>query len=341
MSSSSPQPDRHAPYDASERIHARLFDADEPDRRLSWDELLAVEPTDRQLLWIDITGDVEPEQADQLAERFGLGRRTRSGLEREVMEPTLRLHGAYVHARVAAEPDDRDPASAAWLDLIAAPNVTISQHRHEVAFMADVDDRIRADTALGILTSIEFFAAILDTAITSYHRAVDAIEDDVDRLDGHALSGEQPKELLADLVRERRRISRLRRLLADHRSMFASLSSPEVARFVDDSDSASLLQSVSSRFDGALAAVEESREALLGTFDVFMSRTAQRTNDVMKVLTLATVLLLPGSMIAGLLGMNVEVPLDKDNPLSFWFAVGGIAVLALAIIAIAKARRWL
>jgi Mg2+ and Co2+ transporter CorA len=58
-------------------------------------------------------------------------------------------------------------------------------------------------------------------------------------------------------------------------------------------------------------------------------------------LTLATVLLLPGSMIAGLLGMNVEVPLDKENPLSFWFAVGGIAVLALAIIAIAKVRRWL
>jgi len=49
-----------------------------------------------------------------------------------------------------------------------------------------------------------------------------------------------------------------------------------------------------------------------------MTRTAQRTNDVMKVLALATVLLLPGSLIAGLLGMNVIVPLDKDSPLSFW-----------------------
>ena len=61
----------------------------------------------------------------------------------------------------------------------------------------------------------------------------------------------------------------------------------------------------------------------------------------MKVLTLTTVLLLPGSMIAGLLGMNVIVPLNKDDPMSFWFVVAAIGVLAIVIIAVARARRWL
>jgi Mg2+ and Co2+ transporter CorA len=333
--------DHNAGYDPHERIHARLFDADRSDQRLTWDELLATEPTDRQLLWVDITGDVEPDDARRLAERFELGRRALRSLETEVREPMLRLQGPYLHARVAAEPDARDPSNAAWLDLIAAPNVTISQHRGKVDFMADVDDRIRGDTPLGILTSIEFFAAILDAAITSYHRVVDAIEEDVDRLDAWALRGDDRTELLEDLVQARRRIARLRRLLADHRSVFASLSSPEVVKFVDDSEAAGLLQSVSGRFDGALGAVEDGRDALLGSFDVFMSRTAQRTNDVMKVLTLATVLLLPGSMIAGLLGMNVVVPLGKDDPMSFWIVVIAIAVLAVAIVLAARSRRWL
>jgi Mg2+ and Co2+ transporter CorA len=61
----------------------------------------------------------------------------------------------------------------------------------------------------------------------------------------------------------------------------------------------------------------------------------------MKVLTLATVLLLPGSMIAGLLGMNVIVPLNKDDPMSFWLVVGAIAILAMGIVAVAKRRSWL
>ena len=71
--------------------------------------------------------------------------------------------------------------------------------------------------------------------------------------------------------------------------------------------------------------MENSRDLLLGSFEVFMTRTAQRTNDTMKVLALATVLLLPGSLIAGLLGMNVTVPLNKDNPMSFWMVVVAIA----------------
>ena len=72
-----------------------------------------------------------------------------------------------------------------------------------------------------------------------------------------------------------------------------------------------------------------------------MTRTAQRTNDTMKVLALATVLLLPGSLIAGLLGMNVTVPLAQDNPMSFWIVVVAIAVLATVVLLFARARRWI
>jgi magnesium transporter len=72
-----------------------------------------------------------------------------------------------------------------------------------------------------------------------------------------------------------------------------------------------------------------------------MTRTAQRTNEVMKVLALATVLLLPGSLIAGLLGMNVAIPLSKDDVAAFWLVVGSILLLALAVLAFARYRRWI
>lgn len=336
-----PVPKSDAPYDAREQIHARIFDADEADRRLSWADLFSIQPTDRQLLWIDITGDVDAEDSARLAEQFGLDQRTQRWFEREVPEPALRVHGTYLHVRVAAEPADDDPSATAWLDLIAAKNVAISQHREPIGFMGDVDDRIHRDTALGVLRSPAFLAAILDEAITSYHRTVDRIEDDVDRLDAESLRGGIREDLLEDLVRARRRIARMRRLLADHRAVFAALSSPEVTKLVEDPETAAMLQSVGTRFDGAMGAVEASREALLGSFDVFMTRTAQRTNEVMKVLTLATVLLLPGSLIAGLLGMNVEVPLSKDDPMSFWIVLIAISVLAIVIVLAARARRWL
>ena len=127
--------------------------------------------------------------------------------------------------------------------------------------------------------------------------------------------------MLRDLVELRARIAELRRLLARHRYVYAGLETvvlDDPAAAGDDNATgkdAPGLASVAARFEQAMVAVNSARDLVLGSFDVYSTMTAQRTNDTMKVLTLVTVLLLPGSVIAGLLGMNVLVPLDKDSPL--------------------------
>ena len=178
------------------------------------------------------------------------------------------------------------------------------------------------------------------SAITSYFKSVDDIEDAVERLDRRALSARRGDDVLADLVALRRRIGRLRRVLSDERDVFAAFRGADFAAVALDGDNSGF-QALSDRFESALSSVEQSRDLLIGSFDIFMTRTAQRTNDVMKVLALATVLLLPGSLIAGLLGMNVAIPLSKDDTGAFWLVVGSILLLALAVLAFARYRRWI
>lgn len=48
----------------------------------------------------------------------------------------------------------------------------------------------------------------------------------------------------------------------------------------------------------ATEAVANAREMLIGTFEVHMINTAQRTNDIMRVLTLVSVMLLPSGVLA-------------------------------------------
>jgi magnesium transporter len=325
----------------NDRIRARLFDADDPDRRFSFDEALSIQPTDRQLLWVDISGDLRPEEARRISSHLGLQRRTEAGLEHQGTEPFVALHGDYLHVRVSADPSDHDPERTGWLDVIAATNAVLTQHDRPIPFLDDLDNRIERDAAAGTLSSAAFFTAIMDAAIASYHAAVDEIEEDIDRLDAESLRGGGRDELLGDLVRCRRRIARLRRLLANHRSVFTALAAPDVAGVVTDGDDAGMLEGLKARYDGALGAVEDGRDALLGSFDVYMSRTAQRTNEIVKILTIATVLLLPGSVVAGFLGMNVIVPLNKDDPSSFWLVVGAVGALAVAVLLAARARRWI
>lgn len=325
----------------TDRIRARVFDADDPDRRLNLDESLALEPNDRQLLWVDITGDLDGASAGRIAAQFNLQPRTQTALARQGRDPHLAIHGDYLHVRVSADPSDEDPERTGWLDVVAATNAVLTRHDRPIPFLDDLDNRIEQDAAAGTLSSAAFFTAVLDAAITSYHAAVDEIEEDIDRLDAESLRGRGRDELLGDLVLCRRRIARLRRLLADHRSVFTALAAPDVASVVADTDGQTLLEGLKARYDGALGAVEDARDALLGSFDVYMSRTAQRTNEVMKILTIATVLLLPGSVVAGFLGMNVIVPLNKDDPNSFWYVVAAVGTLAVTVLLAARAKRWI
>ena len=237
------------------------------------------------------------------------------------------VHGTYLHVRVAAEPDAEHPRDSPWLAVVAAPNAVITSHELPITFLDDLDDQVQADAAYGLLDSQSFLATLLHVTVTSYHRAVDRIEDDVERLDDRSLRDRGGRRMLNDLVEIRSRIAGLRRLLAKHRYVYAALDGVVLgdadAEASPGQRGAVRRREVATRT--AMAAVEGARELVLGSFNVYATRTAQRTNDTMKVLTLVTVLLLPGSLIAGLLGMNVIVPLDKDSPLSFWIVVAGVA----------------
>ena len=323
------------------RLRVRRFDADKRDRELTLEQALAAEPTDRQLLWVDVTGDIEARELEDLGKRFELATETRHALESPTDRPHLAVHGSHFRLSVASEPATTHERHASWLHVVAGKNIVITRHAEPLRLLDEIDRRVKSDTTLGAVEGAEFVALLLDAVVTSYFAAVDDLEEAIDDLDSASLRDDVGRTILDDLVRLRRRIASLRHIVSRHRRLFAALSGPDMRQVVHGQDAVSDLQQVATRYEAAVLAVESSRDALLGSFDVYMTRTAQRTNDVMKVLTIATVLLLPGGVIAGLLGMNVIVPLDKDDPMSFWLVVGGVAVLAIVVLVAARRRRWI
>jgi len=60
----------------------------------------------------------------------------------------------------------------------------------------------------------------------------------------------------------------------------------------------------------------------------------------MKVLTLTSVILLPGALIAGVMGMNFKVGLFEDSWM-FYVVLAVILALAPLTVAVAKMRDWI
>ena len=128
-----------------------------------------------------------------------------------------------------------------------------------------------------------------------------AIEREIDRLDERALRRRPRNDVLARIVALRRRIGLIRRTLAPHRVAFAALARPEMELH---EELGRPWPGLTDRLERTIDAVENLRDLLLGTFDIHMGRAAQDANDVMKVLTLLSAVLLPSVVLAGIMGMN-------------------------------------
>jgi magnesium transporter len=67
---------------------------------------------------------------------------------------------------------------------------------------------------------------------------------------------------------------------------------------------------------------------------------SHRVNEVLRVLTAFSVVVLPLTFIASLWGMNVHVPGQAESA-PFWMIIGGMVVLLVAMISYFRRRGWL
>ncbi len=321
-------------------VTARLFDADRIDRELELGPKTARGVSDRQLLWVDliVTGDPResPVPLDWLTfEPAEIARAWASP-----SRPQLTVHGSYFLARLLVPLTDEGRDKPEVLDLAVGPNVILTAHRNPISFLAELNGRITADTTLGAIDSADFASVLVDGVITTYLERTDAILAQVDELDGDALRSRGGSDLLSDLVRLRHRIATTRRDLVAHRAVMVAMAGADFDA-VTTKGAGPRFAGVTQRFDGAVDAIDAAREALIGTFDIHMSRTAQRTNEVMKILTVTSIMLLPTGVIAGFMGMNIQAPYSNNDPLIFWVVVGLILLLAAGTLIMLRLRRWL
>jgi magnesium transporter len=247
------------------------------------------------------------------------------------------LHLA-VEAIEAPDPKrGRDEYIRRELDILARNNLVVTVHDGEIGALQRLQDEISGDTLIGRLDAGTFLEAIVDTVLTTYFALVEDIERDIDQLDETAMTRPADESFLIDVLRIRRRVAQLRRTIAPHREALAPLARTDAAL---DDVLGHTVPGLADRLERVIDAVENTRELLVGSFDIYLGGSAKRTNDVMKALTILSAVLLPAVVLAGVMGMNFHLPFF-DVAENFWVVLGAMAGLAIIILAVARWRRWI
>jgi magnesium transporter len=324
-----------------------LLDADGHDRELSEDEFDRESLSEQRLVWVDMPSGTE--DRDVARDRAFLGQLgTPDGALDALLEavgrPRLFEYGDVMRLEVTGltqrGDESLEESQPVAVLCVVGPNWLVTVHDAPVAFLEEFRERVEGGSDLGNLDAVAFLATLLQWQLTSYDEEIRRVVARLDELEDQALRDEaSQRETLEQLVSLRRRISRLRALLAPHEPVFAQLARPEFDR-LSTSESAEAFRTLADRASASIATVEAAREMLLGAFEILMTRTAQKTNDVVKLLTILTVMLLPSTLIAGILGMNFH-PTFFNTAWLFWVALG-LMIMTMTVTLITIWRRgWL
>jgi magnesium transporter len=86
---------------------------------------------------------------------------------------------------------------------------------------------------------------------------------------------------------------------------------------------------------------ENYRDLVSGLFDIHFAVIANKTNDVMKVMTLISTIMLPLSLIAGIYGMNFENMPELKSANGYFLTLGVMFLVALGFIYYFWRKGWL
>lgn len=182
------------------------------------------------------------------------------------------------------------------------------------------------------------FHLILDEMVDEYAPVVEALADRLDRIERQIFT--RPcQELLTRMLRLKRQVSFLRKTLILERELLARLTRREFA-LIDEREMV-YYRNVYDHVIRYADLVENGRDMVSDLMQTHLAATSNRLNEVMKLLTMFSAIVLPMSLVAGIYGMNFEVLPETKWTYGYPFALGLMAIMGLIGFFFFRWKRWL
>ena len=180
---------------------------------------------------------------------------------------------------------------------------------------------------------------ILSDLLEQIFPMVVALSDQVDRIK-HRIFDDFDKDLIQELLRIKTNIVAVRKAIQAHKSVMRQLIYASEGRFPIHR-----LEAYFQRLVDNSKELWDTLEVQRDTIDALHETTASlidyRINQIMKTLTIFSVIVFPLTLLAAVFGMNTaKMPL-VDRPNGFWIIVALMLVGTLGMLLLFKRKKWL
>ncbi len=291
-------------------------------------------------IWVDIQGSPDDGERRLLTDNFKIARLAIQDAHRDRHPPKLEIFDDYLFIMLRdliVAYQDSEP-EVADLALFVGKNFFVSRHHATIPSLDKVFEKVGAKKSLlragpGRLTYL-VSRQIIDT----YTPEVLELEQHLEHLEDQVYQSAKD-DVIESLSRYNRALKRLRRHLVYQCNVFSQLSRSgvELPLQLNKHEFNDLYENL----DRLASLCQLNQELAVDLLNTHLSLLSHRLNQVMRVLTIATVIFLPLGLMAGMYGMNFEYMPELRWHYGYFAVLGGMATVVTTLIVVFKRRGWL
>lgn len=293
------------------------------------------EITLNEFKWIDI---IHPENhdLDHLSKKYSIPNRIfENSLDPDYLPKYEQLENKVVVSIRVIDPYHADAISLGELTtkitIILTDSMMMTIHRLDHDFMKLL--REDAEYNKGIAQK-ELIKKILIGSINSFDQHLIQLENRVDLFEEMIFQNSKHGHILTEGYYLKRRASSLRKVLKFSQDILNSFQGKYI--FTHDD-----FEGLREDLVNNLFYAEDALENITGLLNLHVSLSGQKTNEIMKILTVFSIFFLPLNFLAGLYGMNFEFMPELHHPHGYYITLMVMFLISLSIYIWFYRRGWL
>jgi magnesium transporter len=289
------------------------------------------------LTWIQVNGRPDPATLREIGAQFGLHELVLEDVLNQGQRPKLEIDEDQIFLILSLPAYDGESVDVAQISIFAGENYIVCFCPLETDPFEPVRKRLRAPgNRIRARGSDYLLYALVDLIIDAAFPLLERFSHSLEDLEDELL--EKPDaETLGAIHALRRDLVLLRRVLWPHREVIGML----IREGVDliDERTQPYLRDCYDHSIQIMDLLESFRDVSSSLLDVYLSSIGQRTNEIMRLLTLIATIFIPLTFVVGLYGMNFENPQSPwAMPELSWYY--GYPLVWLVMLAIAGGMIW-
>ncbi|NLI72870.1 MAG: magnesium/cobalt transporter CorA [Bacteroidales bacterium] len=315
--------------------HASMFVMDYNSNALNEAEIKEVEELtplikSKSTTWLNVNGLDNLELMEKLVAAFGIDQNIMADIMNPLIRPKVQEfeNGLFVTLKML-QINKENKLSAENLSLLVLDKFIISFQESGGDVFDPVRERIRRHKSKIRTKGADYLSfALLDVVIDNYIYILSLLGERIENLENR-MTDTFDKQMPTIITSYKQELNYLRRIIKPTREMILTLAKMET-EFIQKSNRVNYKE-LQDNINEANELADSYREMLYDLLNIYHSSATTRLNDIMKLLTIISVIFIPLTFIVGVYGTNFKY-FPEINWRYGYFAMWGLMILVAAFM---------